>query len=156
VPENEEIFDYLIKEGKLPKDKEQLVKLVGFLFSEFEDKKTSHFDLIKSYGDNLYEEMVSTQEDVYDVLMKNGVDKDNAINIASRVGRQNDKLYSDEMIYVMEHCGEEYMSKIRNIKSLFCRTQCTEISNHILHMMNLMEKDFEKYSTLHNQITGEG
>lgn len=155
VPESGEIFDYLIKEGKLPKDKEQLVKLVGFLFSEFEDEKISHFDLIKSYGDNLYEEMVSTQEDVYDVLMKNGVDKDNAINIASRVGRRIDKLYSDEMIYVMEHCGEEYMSKIRNIKSLFCRAQCTEISNHILHMMNLMEKDFEKYSTLHNQITGE-
>ena len=154
VPNSQAIFNYLKESNILPKTKEQLVKIVGFLFSEFDDDSITHIKLIKSYGTDLYEKMISSPENIYEVLVKNGVYADWAVDIALETKYRRGDINLDEMMLVMDCCGEEYMENIKQIKFLFCRTHCTEISNNILHMMRLINEDFEAYKEAYEYFVG--
>ena len=125
VSESKEIFEYLREKDLLPKNKDELVKLVGFLFATFEGEDSYHFELIKSYGDDLYDKMISTPEDIYDELIENGTDSEHAIDIALTLKERS-----------------------------FSKAQCVEISNNILHMMKLMNEEFEEYREMHKIFVG--
>lgn len=154
VPEIIQIYDWLKDNKKLPKTREQLRRMVGFILSSYKDKELTHKGLLEEYGEQVYERIVSSPESIYDALIKNGSSKYKAVTIASNVYSQRKKLTLDNMIDVTNYCGEEYKDVLDGIGRLLCGSHCNVISDCIIHMMDMMNRNFPKYKLIYDSLLG--
>lgn len=154
VPKIIEIYELLIDNKQLPKNKEQLVKMVGFLLSDYEDAEKAHIHLLQEYKESVYKKIVSSTEDIYDILVQNGCSKYKSMIVGSNVYSQRKKLTADNMIDVTLYCGEEYLDVLTGINRLLCRSHCKVISECIIHMMDMMNKNFLKYKIVYDSLLG--
>lgn len=128
-PEVCEIFQFLRQTDLLPRNLSQLMKLNGFLHCKY--KETSHFAVLKSLakdGECVYEKLVSCPEDVYEELVKNGCGTFAAEELSKMVQRNGQNLKTEDLLKMVEFCGEDVFEQSQNIDHLFFRSQIYEKS----------------------------
>ncbi len=138
VPEGKEILAFLKGRNLLPQNMLQLMKLNGFLHSSL--RETDHFKVIKSLakdGEQMYEHLISCPEDVYEELVKNGCDPLTAERIAKRIQRDRQHLITEDLLVLVEFCGEDLFEQSQNIDHLFYRSHIFEKSCLIAALMEV-------------------
>ena len=123
------IFEVLRNSDMLPKSHTDLMKLSGFLHSTMKDNtniKTIEA-LVVSTG-NIYKELISCPEDIYEKLLLNGCNREIAERISKTIQKEGYKLTLDDRIVLADFCGDQYREQAECMKHLFYRSQIYEKS----------------------------
>ena len=124
-----EVVAFLGEQDKLPKSLSEFIKLNGFLHCKLNQK--SHFDVIKEVvnsGADVYTELISCPEDVYERLYFNGCDENEAKRIARIVQKEGGKLNLRDKMILTEYGGEEFCNQSEKIQHLYYRSHLFEKS----------------------------
>jgi len=156
----DEVIEYLGKNDRLPDNFVQLVKLIGFVHSNYWDDNafgyTSHKDYLERRRTDLhvkqlrkllkatdsresfYEQLISSPEDVYEKLVAEGCPELTAGKMARKLARIKLHFNATELSNIAYYCGADYCLAADRIQHLFYRVQTNDsamITCQIMHHM---------------------
>ncbi len=137
-PQVEHVFTYLLEKEMLPVSFDELVRFIGFVHSSLSDMDyvgTIDKTYLHSLPDDLYRNMISSPEDIYERLAANGCDRFRAANVAMKVRNEKRSLNEDDMILISLYYGKSLAQNVSNVRHLFHRSQIVENALLTVRMM---------------------
>ncbi len=142
VPYVYDVISYLQKIDSLPKNLAQLARLNGFLHSDLTDD--DYIGAIKvaaeiSEDGNLYNNLICYSEDLFYKLLSEGCDRNTAVTLAWKVRNLKRSLGPDDLVNIVDYCGEDYMKMVSNVRHLYGESQCFQIgvsASELIFMIN--------------------